>query len=107
MQEKLIVITTAVALALAIFISTSDARHIHGTTTVSQPSPPHTGNTVGSKPECGPCQGSNFSNVLIRREDSRSYMFVDLLSTNECCNVIAKDSESVNPLDIRGKRLAT
>ena len=99
-------ITTAVALALAIFISTSDARHIHGTTTVSQPSP-NTGNTFGSKPECGPCQGSNFSNVLILRGDSKSYMFVDLLSTNECCNVIAKDSESVNPLDIRGKRLAT
>lgn len=99
-------ITTAVALALAIFISTSDARHIHRTTTVSQPSP-HTGNTFGSKPECGPCQGSNFSNILILRGGSKSYMFVDLLSTNGCCNVIAKDSESVNPLDIQGKKLAT
>ena len=103
MQSNLIVIATTVVLALFIFISTIDARHIHGTT-VSRPSE-HTDKTSGSSSACGPCKGSNFSNVLVLRGDSKLYMFVELLSSDNCCDVIAKDSKSVNLLDIRSKRL--
>ena len=103
MQNNLIVIATTVVLALATFISTIDARHIHGTS-VSRPSE-HTDKTSGSNSACGPCKGSNFSNVLVLKGDSKFYMFVDLLSSNKCCDVIAKDSKNVNLLDIRSKRL--
>ena len=103
MQSNLIVIATTVVLVLIIFISTIDARQIHGTT-VSRPSE-HTDKTSGSGSACGPCKGSNFSNVLVLRGDSKLYMFVDLLSSDNCCDVVAKDSKSVNLLDIRSKSL--
>ena len=101
MQNNLIVIATTVVLALATFISTIDARNIHGTS-VSRPSE-HTDKTSGSNSACGPCKGSNFSNVLVLRGNSKFYMFVDLLSSDKCCDVIAKDSKSVNLLDIQSK----
>ena len=100
MQIKLISIIIAISLAVAIFISTSDARHI--------PSQFNRRNqeavNSNSKSACGPCpDDSNFSQVHILRgnDNHKSYMFVDLLSPNGCCDVIAKDIS--NPLDIRGK----
>ena len=102
MQYNLIVITTAVVLALAIFISTSDARHIQSQFNRRDQ------DAVGSSSEsvCGPCpDSSNFSYVFIQREsrDYKSYMYIDLLSPNGCCDVVAK--EYANPLDIQGKML--
>ena len=102
MQINLILITTAVILALAIFIPTSDARHIPSQFNRRDQ------DSVASKSEsvCGSCpDGSNFSYVYILRgnDSHKSYMYVDLLSPNGCCDVIAKDVS--NPLDIRGNML--
>ena len=102
MQDNVIVIATAVVLALAIFISTSDARHIRAEGQSVNPSRGSGGR--GSNSVCGPCQdksNSNFAYVFVLRgsNDNRSYMFIDL--TDGCCDVVAK--YGANPLDIRGK----
>ena len=94
MQDNLIVITTTVALVIAIFISTSDAEQIQR----SSGNPPPTA--------CGPCQdNSNFSYVFVLRGryNQRSYMYIDLSSPSGSHNVVAK--KYANPLDIRGKAL--
>ena len=90
-------ITTAVALVMAIFISTSDAEQ----TGRSLGNPPSKRSTV-----CGPCQdNSNFSYVFVLKgcHDQRSYMYIDLLSPNGSRNVVAK--KYANPLDIRGNTI--
>ena len=102
MQVNLILVTTAVILALAIFIPTSDARHIPSRFNRRDQE------SVASNSEsvCGSCpDGSNFSYVYILRgnDSHKSYMFVDLLLPNGCCDVIAKDVS--NPLDIQGNML--
>ena len=102
MQSNLIVITTAVVLAMATFISTSDARHIQSRFNRRD----QDAALSNSKSTCGPCQdGSNFSHVFILRgtPEDISYMYTDLHSPNGCCDVIVK--KKANPLDIRGKRL--
>ena len=94
MQDNLTVITTTVALVIAIFISTSDAEQIQRSS--GNPSPT----------ACGPCQdNSNFSYVFVLRGryNQRSYMYIDLHSPNGSSNVVAK--KYVNLLDIRGKVL--
>ena len=99
MQYNLIVIATAVVLALAIFISTSDARHIQSRLNRRD-------QDASSESNCGPCpDNSNFSYVYILRESRnfKSYLYIDLLSSNGCCDVVAK--EHANPLDIQGKML--
>ena len=91
MKDNLILKTTAVVLAIAVFISANDAKDIRR----SEQS------TV-----CGPCQdNSSFSYVFILRGcgDHKSYMYIDLLSPNGSSNVVAK--KYANPLDIRGKAL--
>ena len=47
---------------------------------------------------------SSFYHVIVLREncDFSSYMFVDLCSSDSCCNVVAK--KDAYPNDIRGKR---
>ena len=100
MQDNLIVMATAVVVALAIFISTSDAQHIHPRPSSNPPS------RFGSSSACGPCQdNSNFSYVFVLRgsDDNSSYLFIDLTSPDGCCDVVAK--YDANPLDIRGKVL--
>ena len=103
MQDNLIVIVTAVVLALATFISTSDARHMQSRFNRRDQG------AVASNSEstCGPCpDDSNFSYVYILRgrHDYKSYLYIDLLSPNGCCDVVAK--KYANPLDIRGKILS-
>ena len=106
MQDNVIVMATAVVVALAIFISTSDAHHIRAQRQLINPPDGFGGR--GSNSVCGPCRdksNSNFAYVFVLRgsHDNKSYMFIDLTSPDGCCDVVAK--YGANPLDIRGKVL--
>ena len=95
MQDNLTVIVAAAAVVLVL----TTLNPVYCKQTPKQ-------DVINSDSVCSPCpDNSSFYHVIIHRENcnfSLSYMFVDLCSSNICCNVAAKTY--VHPADIRGKK---
>ena len=104
-MNSIFVIATAVALVLGILISTIDICY--------ERSPPDpfkqdydTDVSCDSDYSCDLCPNSSklYRIVVLRgsEESTKLYMFVDILSNNTCCNVVANHTRYLT--DIRGKR---
>ena len=100
MQNNIFVIATVV-LVLGIFISTIDASYEE-----SSPDVITSDLSSDSDYSCDLCLNSSklYHIAVLRgnKESKELYMFVDILSTNTCCNVVANRTWYLT--DVRGKR---